>query len=295
MLLLLPLLLLSPAVDALKTKQPALSIPSTAMLEMRGGANFKVPIIPPKHMITVYSGFYAWNGAFFPAPEAADRSLIPDTDDYLAMLNLGAMSIGYALLVYMTAFACTIPIPKIVAFSSLPTAYVTYQNMLKGVTTTMTDSHLHGPITTASLVASIGAIIFLPDDKYNHYAVFLATFLGAQALITGLVGRVNPTLGRKLVGWNPGPVPSPKEKATFARHAALQVGWGALVIMILPLDMMALDAILRAVLLETLLILLDGIFWNPQVSNSNNNNYYYYYYARIAIPLATAVTIWIHR
>jgi hypothetical protein len=283
------LLLFAPFVDGLKNKQPALSIhvPSAPMLEMRGGANFKLPVIPPKHMIMVYSGFYAWNGAFFPAPEAVDCSLIPDTDDYLAMENLGATSLGYALLVYMTAFACTIPIPKIVALASLPTAYVTYKNMLKGITTTMTDSQHHGPITTALLAASIGSIIFLPnDDKYSHYAVFLATFLGAQALIIGLVGQVSPIMGRKLAGWNPGPGISTKGNSTFARYAGLQFGWGALVIMTLQLEMVALHAILRAALLVNLFLVVDGI------SNRRGPNYNA---IRLAIPLVTAITLWLHQ
>ena len=299
LLLLVPLI-----VHAYHEKPPLLqnhnsktNTPKTCrLLRIRGGTRFTIPVvsIPPQHMIQMYSGWYAFQGACFPAPEAADRSLIPETDDYLVMEHVGALSVGYAALIYMTAFATTMSMPKLVAMASLPVALVTYKNMLNGITTIMTGSRYHGVMSTLTLVAPIVAIgLILPD--HSPYAVFLATFLGAQAFILGMVGRfLDPIMGRKLAGFHAGPVLSPKGHDMFARYTARQIAWGVLVFMTVPMELVATKVILVSALLETWFTVKE--LWLGKTSCKGGMTHYpIMNWVSFGIPFLTVVAILLHK
>ncbi|CAB9510938.1 expressed unknown protein [Seminavis robusta] len=281
---LLLFLVVSPLVDALKTPSPVSGI--SALNVPRGGG---LPSVKPQHMIKVFCGFYALNGALsFPAPESAkDFALIEGTDDYVVFENLGAISLSYASLVYFLKFkGLSMAVPKMVALSSLPLAYVSYKNMLKGITHKMTGSNLHGPINTLFWVSCIYAIL---SSKVAD-PVLLAKVMALPPLAIGTISQFDQELARKIGGFNAGVV-SKKGKSIFVWYAALMAGWGALILMTLQLKLSAMDAIGRAAVLETL-FMVDCIWirkWNIGVAPDASN------YVFLGIPLLTAVTIFLNK
>ena len=271
-------LLLSPV---LAFKAPT----SSAALRVPRGGGQQFPI-PPKAMVKVFCCFYALNGiTSLPAPESAkDFALKEGTADYVVFENLGAISLAYTSLVYLSAFSDR-SASNVVAFSSLPCAYVSYKNMLKGLTEKLSGSKAQGPATTAFFVAGIYCLL-----KGKGNAAQVASALAALPLLIGLVSQVDLGLGMKLAGFG-NSVSGKKGEAIYVWFAALMAGYGALVLMRLHTSLSAMDAIARAAALETL-FMIDCIWirkWNIGVAPNASN------YVFLGIPLLTAITLFLRK
>lgn len=270
--------LVASIVNGLKTP-----VATTAALQVRGGGvDMNFPI-KPNTMVKVFCGFYALNGALgMPAPESAkDFALAEGTTDYVVFENLGAISLGYAALVYMAAFKNSVPTTKMVAWSSLPLAYVSYKNMLKGITGRMTGSPFRGPINTIFLLGCAYAILTGKGD-----AEIIAKALAVPPLVIGAVSQLDHGIGRKLAGFGSDDA-GETGKAIFVWYAALMAGWGALALMMLRFGLSGMAAIGRAAILETI-FMIDCIWirkWNIDVAPAISN------YVFLGIPLLTAASI----
>lgn len=252
---------------------------ATAMRVPRGGGG--IPI-KPEHMVKVFCSFYALNGALsLPAPEAAkDFDLKEGAADYVVFENLGAVSLSYATMVYLSAFSHR-NAANIVALSALPCAYVSYKNTLKGLIAKMSGSKTQGPVGTALIAAGICCIL---KGKGNVEGI--ASALAIPPLLIGIVSQFDLGLGMKIAGFGTS-VSGKKGQAIYVWYAALMAGWGALALMRLQTNLSALDAIARAAVLETL-FMVDCMYirkWNIGVAPDASN------YVFLGIPLATAVVL----
>ena len=251
------------------------------------GGGTKLPILEPSTMVKIFCSFYALNGALsLPAPESAkDFALQEGTSDYVVFENLGTVSLGYAALVYLTAFKTTMAAPKVIALSSLPCAYVSYKNMLKGLTAKLSGNKLQGPLMTAFMVACIWAIL---NDKGN--AKHIATALAIPPIVIGLVSQFNLGAGMQLSGFGTSSLSDKKGRAIYVWFAALMTGWGTLALLRLhqqPAE--AMNAIALAAMVETA-FMVDCLFlrqWNVGVAPAASN------YVFLGIPLVTAIVLWL--
>ena len=279
----LPLLFWSPTA-VLGFKAPRTSSAALLTSVPRGGGQ-QFPI-PPKAMVKVFCSLHALNGiTSFPAPESAKPFALKEgTPDYVVFENLGAISLAYASLVYLTAFSYR-SASNIVALSSLPCAYVSYKNMLKGLTERLSGSKIQGPATTIFLV---GGIYCLLNGKGNTQQI--ATALAVLPLIIGLTSQVDLRLGMKLAGFG-NSVSGKKGEAIYVWYAAHMAGYGALALMRLHSSLSAMDTIARAAALETL-FMIDCIWirkWNIGVAPNASN------YVFLGIPLLTAITLFLRK
>lgn len=246
-------------------------------LRVRGGAT-----ITPKALAKVYAGFYGLNGiTAMPAPESAGdfgTELQECTTDYVIFENMGATSLGYAIMVYLaTTQEKTLATAKIVAYSGLPCTYVTYKNMLKGVSSKLSGARLPGLIQTIFMVACVYAIFAGKGDTQ-----LIAEIFAVLPLLLGIVSVLNPEKGMQLAGV--GTATTKFGKAAFIWWTALLVGWGTMSLLLLS-GRDAMESVGIIAVLETL-FMIDCIWirkWNEGVAPSASN------YVFLGIPLLTAI------
>jgi hypothetical protein len=267
----------SPAVSAISTAKTL-----SAIQEIRGGGT----PVKPSDITKIYAAFYGFNGVVgMPAPETTSNFgdfpvLEEGTTDYVICENLGSVSLGYALLVYLTTTKRTsMPLHKAIAFAGLPCTYIQYKNLLKGVSRKLGGEGPTALLTTAFMVGiSYGLFTGKGDSE------FLSKIYVIPTLLLGIVSEISPEAGMKMSSM--GTATSNSGKAFYMWWASLMTGFGALALLLLngkdPIQSVGMVAALQT------LFMMDCVWlrkWNVGVAPAASN------YVFLAVPFLTALGI----
>jgi hypothetical protein len=252
-------------------------------LQVQGGG---MSLPNPKTLAKAFAGFNALNGAIgMPAPESVKIvgiSPAPQegTSDYVIYENVGAVSLGYGLLIYLALTkGLARQKTKIIAYAGIPCFYTTYKNFLKGLTEKLSGNAMQGPVLTVFMGACLYCLISGKGDTD-----LIAKAFSLPVLALGAISELNPDLGMKLAGM--GTTTSKNGRAFFMWWASLMVGWGSLALMLLG-GCDALQSVGIIVVLETIFVA-DCVWfckWNDGVVDRGSN------YVFLAIPMITAAGI----